>query len=209
MRDYEAWHDAYDDPESALSWRLGTVQRYLRAALDRHPGPIRVLSSGAGDGRDILGVLTERDDAQRVAVTLIEIHPAIAQRARAAAATAGLPGVEVRVADAGDTDSYVAAVPADVILLVGIFGNITDDDLRRTIAAAPRFCAPGATVLWSRGRQPDDRNVAVRTWFAAAGFAELDYAEMDRGSLPALGAMRYTGAPQPLAIGRQLFTFLR
>jgi len=35
MRDYLKWHDAYDDPTSDLSWRLGQVQAYIR----RNAGP--------------------------------------------------------------------------------------------------------------------------------------------------------------------------
>jgi hypothetical protein len=207
-RDYQKWHEAYDDPESGLSWRLRVVQGYIRTALER-PGPIRVLSICSGDGRDLLEVLPERDDADRVSATLIELHPEIASAARAAASAAGLAGVEVRTADAGNTDAYIGAVPADLVLMVGIFGNISDADLETTIAAAPQFCRPEATLLWSRGRDLNDRNDAVRAWFAAAGFTELDYATRETGSRPALGAMRYDGAPQPLIPGRQLFSSWR
>jgi hypothetical protein len=209
LRDYEVWHQAYDDPESGLSWRLRTVQLYLREALDRRPGPLTVLSSCSGDGRDLLGVLSERRDADRVSATLIELHPDIAQRARDTAAAAGLARIDVRTADAGHTESYRGAVPADVVILVGIFGNISDPDLHRTIKAAPQFCGPGATLLWSRGREWGDRNDAVRAWFAAAGFTELDYMSLDSGSRPALGVMRFDGEPQRLAADQRLFTFRR
>lgn len=208
LRDYAAWHQAYDDPESGLSWRLRVVQSYLRSAFDQHLGPVRVLSACSGDGRDVIDVLARRLDADRVTGTLIELHPSIAERAREAAAAAGL-ALDVRVADAGVTDAYAGAVPADIVLLVGIFGNIDDADLERTIAAAPQLCCPGATLVWSRGRNPHDRNDAVRHLFAAAGFVELDYATLDGGSRPALGAMRYDGEPAALVPGRQLFTFVR
>jgi hypothetical protein len=79
QRNYREWHRAYDDPDSGLSWRLRTVQGYLRDALDRHRGPIRVLSACSGDGRDIIGVLSKGPDADRVSVTLIELHSDIAQ----------------------------------------------------------------------------------------------------------------------------------
>jgi hypothetical protein len=209
QRDYQEWHRAYDDPDSALSWRLRTVQEYLREAIDRSPGAIRVVSACSGDGRDIIGVLSPRHDADRVSVTMIELHPDISQQAREAADAAGLAHVEVRTADAGVTDSYRGAVPAEVVLLVGIFGNISDTDLEQTIRTAPQFCSPGATLVWSRGRHRDDRNDAVRAWFATAGFSELAYAEHDTGRGPALGVMRYDGEPQSLVAGRRLFTFLR
>jgi hypothetical protein len=211
MRDYLAWHEHYDDPASALSWRLGRVQAYLSDALDQRPGRVRVLSSCAGDGRDVLGVLAHRADAERVSATLLEIDPQLAARARDAARAAGLSGVQVRSVDAGTTDAYVGAVPADVVVMVGIFGNISDEDIRRTVLACPQLCAERATVIWSRGIDAGDRNDAIRAWFAEAGGRELDYAFYDEGdgSGPALGAVRYDGAPQRLVPGAKLFTFLR
>jgi hypothetical protein len=208
LRDYAEWHRGYDDPASGLSWRLRTVRDHIRRELDARPGPVRVLSACAGDGRDILGVLSERADAARVGATLIELHPDIAARAREAAA--GLPArVEVRERDAGHSDAYSGAAPADLVLLVGIFGNIGDADLARTIAAAPQLCAPGALLLWSRGRHEGDANASIRARFAAAGFTELDYATREAGGRPALGAVRYSGPATPLVAGERLFTFVR
>jgi hypothetical protein len=92
MRDYLKWHDAYDDPNSDLSWRLSQTQTYIRLALDHLAGPVTVLSLCAGDGRDVLSVLADRDDSSGVQTTLIELHPVLAQRAREFAAEAGLTG---------------------------------------------------------------------------------------------------------------------
>jgi hypothetical protein len=208
LRDYERWHRQYDDPDSDLSWRLRTVQGHLAAALDRYAGPVRVVSSCSGDGRDLLEVLGRRADAGRVDAVLLEVHPVIAERARRSAAALAAR-VEVRTADAGVTDAYLSAVPAEIVLLVGIFGNISDPDLARTIATAPALCRPGATLLWTRGRRAGDRNDVVRARFAAAGFTELDYATLDAGGWPAVGVVRYDGPPVPLPAGERLFTFLR
>jgi hypothetical protein len=208
-RDYVAWHGAYDDPESGLSWRLRTVQAYIRQALDGHPGAMRVLSVCSGDGRDVLEILAGRGDSARVEVVLLELHPDLAQAARDAAAGAGLTTVEVRTVDAGDTGSYSGAVPADLVLLVGIFGNISPADIERTIRAAPQLCRAGATLLWSRGRDGDDLNDEIRAWFAESGFAELAYATREDAGKPALGAMRYDGEAEALVPDRRLFTFLR
>ena len=209
LRDYDDWHREYDDPGSDLSWRLDRVRAHLGDALDRRPGSVRILSACAGDGRDVIGVLAGRSDADRVRAVLVELHPEIADRAREAAAADGLTGVEVRTADAGTTDAYVEAVPADIVLLVGIFGNISDDDLWRTIEVAPQLCAPGATLIWSRGRDEGDLNAEVRARFAAAGFRELAYETLDRDGMPALGVVRYAGPPVDLVPGRPLFTFIR
>ncbi len=197
LRDYEQWHQAYDDPNSGLSWRLSVVQEYLRQALDRDSGPVRILSLCSGDARDVLEVLAERTDKDRAQVTLVELNQALAEAAQARATAAGLTSVQVRTTDAGNTDAYLDATPADIVLLVGIFGNISDTDLDATIAAAGQLC------------RPDDLNDRVRSGFNATGFVEIDYRTGDFDELPALGAMRYNGPELALTPGRQLFSFIR
>lgn len=218
-RDYQDWHRRYDDPGSGLSWRLERVRHHIGQALDQHPGPTRVLSVCAGDGRDLLGVLAERGDAYRVSAVLMELQPDLAQQARDAAAAAGLLQVEVRTVDAGNAEAYRGAAPADLVLLVGIFGNIADIDVWRLIGFAPQLCRPGATLIWSRGRKftrdlpgvtAGDLNDEVRAKFAAAGFSEAAYEPHDSTSLPALGVVRYDGPPAELEPDQPpLFTFLR
>lgn len=209
LRDYEKWLTRYDDSESPLSWRLALVQRWLRAELDRRDGPVAVVSACAGDGRDIIDVLADRHDADRVSVVLLEAHPGIADRARARAAQSGLDHVAVRTCDAADTTNYVDAVPANIVLMVGILGNISHEDVFSTIAAAPSFCAPGASLIWSRGRDRDDINTDIRDAFSRAGFTEIDYQASDQPTLPAVGIVRYDGSEIPLVQGRHLFTFWR
>jgi hypothetical protein len=211
MRDYLKWHEAYDDPSSDLSWRLGQAQAYIEDALDRVAEPVVVLSLCAGDGRDLLQVLAERDDSSRVRATLIELHPDLAQRARAFAADADLTGVTVLTGDAGNTTAYAGSVPADLVIMMGIFGNISDDDVHRTIQTAPQLCRPGAILLWSRSTNGTDHNRSVRGWLADSGFTELNYQEFDQseGERAALGSARYDGQLQSLIPGRQLFTFLQ
>src|SRR6266511_1793903 len=68
----------------------------------------------------------------------------------------------------------------------GVFGNIPDDDVHRTIDALPQFCARDATVIWTRHRGPPDLTPTIRGWFAGTGFVELGFestvAEADRKS---------------------------
>jgi hypothetical protein len=70
--------------------------------------------------------------------------------ARRAAQDAGLNGVQVVTGDASLTDAYVGAVPADLVLVCGVFGNISTEDIQRTIASLPQLCAVDATVIWTR-----------------------------------------------------------
>ena len=207
LRDYERWHERYDDPGSDLSWRLGVVRGHIRAALDRHPGPVRALSLCAGDGRDLLGVLAGRPDAARVRAVLVEVHPAIAERARRGAAGTAA-AVDVREADAGDTGAYADAVPAELVLLVGIMGNVTDADLARTIAAAPALCAPGGR--WC-GRAAA-RAATATAWCARGwprrGSRRSPTTFWTRTPSPPSALPATTARPRPLPAGR-VFTFRR
>lgn len=210
MRDYVEWHKEYEDPASELSWRLRVVQGHIDRALGQVSGPVRVLSLCSGDGRDVLGVLSQLpQDINRVSVTFVEVNPVLAERARNSARAIGISHWDVREVDAGTTSSLAGAVPADIVLLVGIFGNITDEDLERTVKAAPQLCNPGATVVWSRGRSDRDVNDRVRQWFRDAAFAEVDYQAPPTASKPAVGVCTYRGPVVPFVEGVRLFTFTR
>lgn len=131
------------------------VQARLGEALDRcRPGPVQVVSMCAGQGRDVLGVLAHHRRAGDVVARLVESDPRNAALARQGASP--FAGVEVIEADAGGTDAYIGAVPADIVLACGVFGNISDDDIHRTVAAFPSLCAPGAAVIWTRHRRAPD-----------------------------------------------------
>ncbi len=210
---WQTWHDAYADPESSLSRRLRTVQGFVRDWLDETaPRPVRVVSVCAGDGRDLLEVLAARADPHRVTATLVELDPALADRARAAAA--GLSGVEggarveVRTADAGDPSAYAGLPPADLVLLCGVLGNVSDTDVAHVISVLPALCADGARVVWTRTRRAPDLTPSVRTWLTAAGFAEVAFAPVE-DSLAAVGVADLVrpGPTAPLGDVR-LFTFL-
>jgi hypothetical protein len=72
VKDWVAWHGAYEDPSSSLSARLRRVRYHLSGALDRAPaGPVSVVSLCAGQGRDVIGVLPghpRRDDVRAVLI---------------------------------------------------------------------------------------------------------------------------------------------
>jgi hypothetical protein len=169
------WHDDYERPDSNLSQRLSLVQRRLREAIDRTAGPRRLISVCAGQGRDVIGVLADHPRRSDVTAFLVELDGHNVAVARSLAADAGLERVEVVRDDASLTAVYRDAVPADVLLLCGIFGNVSEEDVRTTVANASMLCAPGATVIWTRHREAPDRTPAIRGWFADAGFEELAF----------------------------------
>jgi hypothetical protein len=100
---------------------------------------------------------------------LIENDPRNMAAAREGAAAAGLDGITVTCADAGDFAAYRTATPADLVLLAGVPGNISDQDVRATITVLPRLCAPEATVIWTCTRRAADLTSTARRWFGQRG----------------------------------------
>jgi hypothetical protein len=214
VMDWAAWHAAYDDPSSPLSGRLRCVQAHLSGALDRAPaGRISLVSLCAGQGRDVIGVLPGHPRRDDIHAVLVEADERIAGPAREATAARGLAQVEVRVADAGLVAGFADALPADVLLLCGIFGNVSDADIERTIRAAPALCRPGATVIWTRGRRPPDLTPQVRAWFSENGFGEVAFDALESSGSPdadhliSVGVSRLDRAPAAGWPDGRLFTF--
>ena len=125
MQDWVAWHSGYDDPASPLRTRLDRVTWHLARALDQAPpGPIQLLSLCAGQGRDVLEVLPDHPRRADVTALLVEADAENAAMARQGAADAGLAAVRVRQADASVVANFADVLPAYVLLLAGIFGNV-------------------------------------------------------------------------------------
>jgi hypothetical protein len=202
--DWQRWHQAYDVPGSRLARRLAIVQQCIREALGGMPnGPVRAISLCAGEARDLLEVLADHPRAADVTGRLVELDPALAARASASAPAS----IEVVCGDASTTRAFQGAVPADLVLACGIFGNISSDDIRRTVHTLPMLCAPQGTVIWTRHPRPPDRTVDIRRWLGEAGFSEITFVrEPDAGF--AVGAHRLEGPPLPYTAGVRLFHFV-
>ncbi|MDG4773803.1 hypothetical protein [Solwaraspora sp. WMMD792] len=141
--DWSAWHEAYADPDSALSRRLAVVQARIRETLD-----------------------------------------------------------------AARSAHYAGAVPADLVLLCGVFGNIADVDVARVVAAAPQLTAAGGTVIWTRHRREPDLVPRILEWFAVAGFVQVWLSEKSEGY--GVGVHRFAGVPAALRLrlDETLFRFV-
>jgi hypothetical protein len=206
--DWYGWHHDYAEAGSPLSVRLRIVQRRIAEWLDARPEPsLTVVSMCAGQGRDLLEVLAGRADAGRARARLLETDDRNATIARDVVAAANLGTVTVVRADAGERASYRGTVPADLVLMAGVLGNITDADVRATVEVLPELCAPGATVIWTRTREEPDLMPAIRSWFVGTGFVEDSFDAPD-GMLISVGVHRFTGDPRPLADGT-FFQFVR
>ena len=208
QQDWVEWHREYDDPSSRLSRRLRVVQAHLREAIDAYPGPLRIISMCAGEGRDVIDVLASHPRRSELSARLIEADPRIAKVARAAAHAAHLDQVEVVEGDAGSSDSYVGAAPAEIVLACGVFGNIADADVLRTVEFLPCLCAAGASVIWTRGRERDrDIALTIRDWFNQSGFIEIAYEADETGFR--VGVHRLAAPARALEPATELFRFVR
>jgi hypothetical protein len=196
VTNWVTWHEAYDDSSSSLSARLQRVRAHLSEAISRAPaGPVRLVSLCAGQGHDVLGVLPGHPRRDDVSAVLVEGDAANAGMARDRAAEAGLAQAEVRHADASRVANFADALPADVLMLCGIFGNVSEEDIEHTAGAAPALCAPGATVIWTRHRRPPDLTPRIRAWFTAAGFDEVAFDAVQTSSMIGVGVSRLRDAP--------------
>jgi hypothetical protein len=205
--DWVDWHAEYADPNSRLSQRVAEVRAQLSAAIDRAPaGPLRIISACAGEGRDVIPVVSTHPRRADITARLVELDADLAARARANAPA----NVEVVTGDASSTDAYDGALPAHIALFCGIFGNISEDDIERTVRTLPSLLAPGGEVLWTRYTSEPDITPTIRAWFADAGFDEMAFTSHV--------AMRYgvgthklapTTTPASFEAGVTMFRFLR
>lgn len=205
--DWHAWHGAYDAPDSPLAVRLHTVQHRISLALDDSPpGPLRVVSACAGQGRDLIGALDGHPRRADVTARLVELDPRNTAEAGRAATALGLTGVEAVTGDAALTDAYAGLAPADLVLLCGLFGNITLDDIERVTDYCTRLCAHGGTVIWTRNRQQPDVFPRICAWLEERGFTRVWVNDPERAQ--GVGVHRFTGRPRQLPLGERMFTFV-
>jgi hypothetical protein len=196
----------YEDPASALSQRLDAVVSLLRNYLDNAlAGKIMVLSLCSGEARDLRDAAAGHPRASDLVGRVIESDPVLSARATERLAAVA-PHVESRCADATDPREFADLLPVDVLLLCGIFGNISDDDIQATIAAIPELCRSGACVIWTRHRRAPDLTPSVRTWFDAAGCVSTGLVSAGVGGF-AVGAERFAGTPMRMSRSEPLFTF--
>lgn len=209
MTDWLAWHAAYDDPESALSRRLHVVRELLDEALSSHHGDqLRVLSVCAGDGRDVIPILAQWRHRKHITGRLLESEPRLVEQARDVATNERLDGVEVACCDAARPENYTGAIPAHLVVMCGVFGNISDDDVERLIAALPAMCAERANVVWTRHRRDPDLTPNIRRSLAENGFAERSFVSPGGGRF-SVGRHELVVPPRSTALPNPLFTFLR
>lgn len=155
LKDWFEWHDLYKT-EPKLQQRLQIVQEYISNSLAASPpGAIRVISICAGDGRDLLETLASHPRTKDVYARLVELDPKLVERGRATIESLGLTQqIEFINGDATISSNYVEAVPADIVIVCGVFGNLADEaELNRLLRNLSFLCKQGTFVIWTRGHK--------------------------------------------------------
>ncbi len=208
-KDWFEWHDLYNT-EAKLQQRLQIVREYISYSLDASPpGIIRVVSVCAGDGRDLLGTLENHPRAKDVHARLVELNPLLVERGRATIESLGLAKqIELINGDATISDNYVGAVPADIVIVCGVFGNLADEaELNRLLTNLSFLSKQGAFVLWTRGHSNGiPYSETVRKFLRSAGFEEVNFKLTATGDM-GVGIHRYSGENVAAPKEQQLFAF--
>jgi hypothetical protein len=209
--DWFEWHDGYNNPRTGLARRLLMIQEQIRSALDdAPPGPLRAVSMCAGQGTDLIGVLTDHPRRADVTARLVELDPRNTEVARGLAAAAGLDGVEVVTGDAALASQYAGMVPANLVIACGLFGNLSNADIEATTGYCTQLCATGGVVVWTRGRWDPDLSPQVCAWFEERGFERVWLNDLtgDPRFGHRVGVHKFTGTPAPLDESAVMFTFI-
>jgi hypothetical protein len=91
------------------------------------------------------------------------------------------------------------------MLACGLFGNMTDADVRATIGYCAQLCAENGTVIWTRARWAPNLVPQICAWFEERGFERTWLS--DPGYVQCAGAHRRIAPPEPLEADAVMFTF--
>jgi hypothetical protein len=203
------WHDLYNT-SPRLQQRLEIVREYIAYSLDAvPPGVIRLVSLCAGDGRDLLGTLASHHRTKDVYARLVELDSQLVERGRTTIESLGLTQqIEFINGDATSSANYEGAVPADIVILCGVLGNIPDEnELNRLLGNLSFLSKKGAFVIWTRGHsQGIAYSDIVRKYFAEFGFEEVNFKLTATGDM-GVGIHRYLGETLVVPKEKQLFLF--
>jgi hypothetical protein len=96
----------------------------------------------------------------RVHGTLLEYDAGNVAVAQAAADQAGLSNLVIKLADASRPASYVDAVPADLVLMVGVFGNVSDGAVKQSPSLSQTLQRRGQLAAARQGASTDHRRMS-------------------------------------------------
>ncbi len=204
---WESWHDPYRDKDSYLSHRLETVKRRLKESIGQFEVPVKVLSLCAGQGHDVIQTLRENPSLNISKALLVELDPKNVSIGEGEIRLSGLENVSYLEGDAANMALYSDFVPVEILMLCGIFGNITLEDIRKTLAASSSFLTLGGTLIWTRHRRKPDVTPKIRNWCEEFGYQEVAFDAPDKDDF-SVGTYQLEKAPLPFVSDGKLFQFI-
>ncbi len=208
--DWFEWHKGYRR-SPALNARLSLVRLQIANCLEAcPPGEIRVVSVCAGDGRDLLGALIDHPRTSDVRARLVELDGRLVACGRSAVEAAELAEqIEFVDGDATLSSAYEGISPANLVIVCGVFGHISETETPRLIQALSYLCKSGGFVVWTR-RLDDSERVrhtdTIRNLLRESAFEEVCFEVTPQGK-SAVSTYRHVGEVMPLPNDQQLFEF--
>ena len=208
-KDWKNWHTLYNNSDSGLAKRLRIVQDSISNSLpDTIEDRFQIIDICSGDGRDLLDILAHYPAKDQVDSYLVELDERLAEESRRTAKEMSLRNVTIMNGDASLLSTYENVPRADLILLCGVFGNISSDDIQNTIEALSQISKQGTKVIWTRHlRQPEVVPV-IQNLFVANGFSEVSVRTTDDQSY-VIAMYEFQGPLEPLDSNTKLFTFIK
>jgi protein-L-isoaspartate O-methyltransferase len=107
------------------------------------------LTKNYGLSIDLLGTLSNHPRAKDVYARLVELNSQLVERGQQTIESLGLTKqIEFINGDATISSNYVGAVPADIVIVCGVFGNLADEpELNRLLANLSFLSKQGAFVI--------------------------------------------------------------
>ena len=208
--DWVTWHERYNT-NRGLKARLKAVCGQIENCLNAcPPGQIRVVSVCCGDGRDLLTALINHPREKDVVAYLIDQERALIESGQDSANLSGI-GHQLNfiVGDATLASSYKGIVPADLVLVCGVFGHVLKEDLPKLVQSLGGMCKTGGYVIWTRHAKAWDGEIHVpliNQLFEQTGFEPISFSVTEEGA-SCIGTYRYKEQPAPLAASSKLFNF--
>ena len=164
----ESWHDNYED-ETSTPYKRTLIVKKLIADYLINKNNITILSICAGQGRDVLTSLNADTCAY-----LIDVDKECVDYAQSYVNKNDLYNVFVIEADASLISTYIDNnIPkADLILICGVFGHLSLEDINITAQSLKQLIKPNGSVIWTRHKFDNDITKEVRDLFELAGYQE-------------------------------------
>jgi hypothetical protein len=139
----------------------------------------------------------------------VELDSRLVECGRAAAESTELKEqLEFVNGDATLSSVYEGIVPAELVLVCGVFGNVPETELPRLIQSLGFLCKSEGFMIWTRdlSENGDHRLGLVRELLRDSAFEEVSFQITSIGNM-GVGTHRYLGQALPLPKDEKLFVF--